>query len=175
VGGDHVTADLHECLQLPMVEAERLKQNAGCALAWMVGDHEQVELSGGGGRKTRQIARTQVAGVIEARYEEILNIVGASLEQAGWPAHMLASVVLTGGASNIPGLPELAERVLSGPAVRGEPHDVYGLVDVVKNPRYATATGLVLAALRGNDKSWVTQKTLPQQPNLWTRIIDWIR
>jgi len=175
VGGDHVTADLHECLQLPMVEAERLKQSAGCALAWMVGDHEQVELSGGGGRRARLVPRTQVAGVIEARYEEILNIVGANLEHAGWPAQMLASVVVTGGASNIAGLPELADRVLAGTTVRGEPHDVYGLVDVVKNPRYATATGLVLAALRGNDVSWVTPKAVPKRPSLLNRLIDWIR
>lgn len=175
VGGDHVTADLHECLQLPMVEAERMKQSSGCALAWMVGDHEQVELSGGGGRKARQVPRTQVAGVIEARYEEILHIIGQNLEQSGWPAHMLASIVLTGGASNIQGLVELSDRVLAGSSVRPEPRDVNGLVDVVKNPKYATSTGLVLAALRGKDVSHVTAKAPVQTPSVWTKIVNWLR
>lgn len=175
VGGEHVTADLHECLQLPSVEAERMKQLSGCALAWMVGDHEQVELSGGGGRKSRQVARSQVAGVIEARYEEILHLIGQNLEQAGWPAHMLATIALTGGASNIQGLVELSDRVLGGTTIRPEPRDIHGLVDVVKNPRYATATGLVLAAMRGHDVSHVTPKTPVQPPSLWAKIVEWMR
>ena len=175
VGGDHVTADLHECLQLPSAEAERAKQQSGCALSWMVGDHEQIELPGGGGRKARIVKKAQLAGVIEARYEEILNLVGLNLETAGWPASMLGSVFFTGGAANIAGLTELADRCLSGTTVRGEPRGVHGLVDVVRNPKYATATGLLLAALRGHDVSYVTPKTVAETQTLWSKFLGWIR
>lgn len=175
VGGEHVTADLHECLQLPTAEAERAKQQSGCALSWMVGDHEQVELPGGGGRRPRTIKKSQLSGVIEARYEEIVGLVGHNLETAGWPANMLASVVFTGGAANIPGLTELADRVFASTTSRGEPRGVSGLVDVVRNPKYATGTGLLLAAVRGHDVSYVSPKPASEVPSLWTKLLNWIR
>ncbi|MSP71936.1 MAG: cell division protein FtsA [Myxococcales bacterium] len=174
-GGEHVTADLQECLSLPMVEAERLKQVAGCALAWTVGEHERVEVPGGMGGKTRTLKRDHVAGIIEARYEELLHIVRASLERAGITPSDCAGVVLTGGGSNVACLTDLADRVLGVSSARGEPRGLSGLADAVRHPKYATATGAVLCAFRGRADHFVRPRTTAQSRSTWSRFVEWIR
>jgi cell division protein FtsA len=84
VGGWHVTQDIKGCLNTPTVEAEHLKQTHGCALAELVDADERVEVPGVGGRKRREIERTLLCQIIEARVEEILRMVLDELHQLGY-------------------------------------------------------------------------------------------
>ncbi len=174
VGGEHITGDVHDCLHTPRAEAERLKQAHGCALQSLVEDHEEVDVPGAGGRKPRVIKRKLLCEIIEARVDEIFKMVQADLEEAGFVDGLPGGVVLTGGTANMAGMSELAEQVLSMPAVQGQPHGVEGLVDVVRNPRYATGTGLVLCGAHERSRDWFGQRGRRPAPRGWSRALRWL-
>ncbi len=151
IGGDVITLDLTEMLETPRAEAELLKQTHGTVGTGVASD-ETIELPGVGGRKPREIARTRLCAIIEARVEEVFTYVREDLEQAGFVDYLAGGIVLTGGGSKLNGMVEVAERVLEMPAAIGEPKALAGLVEVVKHPRYATSTGLVLWGARERSK-----------------------
>jgi cell division protein FtsA len=144
LGGNHFTNDLAVGLRTPMGEAERLKQRYGCALIEMVNPDEEVQVPSVGGRKPQVIGRQILSEIIEPRAEEVFTLVGEAIERAGLPEENLASgAIITGGASAMPGMVELAEVVLGMPVRMGLPRHVGGLAEVVRSPRYATGVGLV--------------------------------
>lgn len=158
IGGSHVSADIHDCLHIATVEAERIKQTQGCALASLVEEDEQIDLPGAGGLRSRPISRSLLCDIIEARVEEILLMVREELQQEGFVDGLPGGVVLTGGTVNMDGSPELATKVLGMPAAVATPKDVEGLIDVVRNPRYATGTGLLLCAARREQNDWFSPR-----------------
>ena len=91
-----------------------------------------------------QLAQSILTEIIEARVEEIVKIIEAEMFRSGYFESLHAGVVLTGGVSLLPGIRELAEKLFDLPVRIGVPYHFGGLGDVVKNPIYATATGLLL-------------------------------
>ena len=87
--------------------------------------------------------RTDLVHIIEARVEEIFQAVAHILKETGYSDMLGSGIVLCGGATQLDGMPELAEHLLGMPARRAMPTGVGGLADVVKSPAYATAVGLV--------------------------------
>ena len=81
--------------------------------------------------------------IIEPRVEEILSMVNQEIGNSGFKHLMSTGVVITGGASLLEGLPELAEFILEMPVRRGVPQGIGGLLDVVNSPMYSTAVGLL--------------------------------
>ena len=151
VAGDLITKDLAQALRTPHNAAEYIKINHGVALANMDGLDDMIEVPSVGDRNPRQISRRVLASVIGPRVEEILELVLNELRRSGFPEEMLTSgIVLTGGASLLTGMVDLAEDVFNLPARIGVPQDVFGVSERIRNPRFATAMGLLQAA-RGDD------------------------
>src|SRR5690349_15130027 len=144
LGGANVTNDLAIGLRTPVERAEALKLQSGCALTGMVGPEEGVRVPSVGGRPDRDISRHMLAMMIEPRVEEIFALAQKEIRKHN-ADHMLgAGVVLTGGASSLPGMTELAEQVLDLPARRGVPMGFTGNTDGVADPRFATGDGLAM-------------------------------
>ena len=144
LGGNHVTNDIAVGLRTPTSEAERIKCKYGCACSDLVEDDETIEVPSVGGRKPRVLSRQVLSEIIEPRMEEIFSLVKDDLKQVGYDENLLAAgVVVTGGASIMKGIPELAERIFDLPARRGMPTNIGGLVDVVNSPIYSTGVGLL--------------------------------
>lgn len=150
LGGDHITNDLAVGLRTPAQEAEELKKRWGAAMTALVLPDETVEVPSIGGRKPRVLSRQILAGIIQARVEEIFTLVARELAQAGFEDIATAGVVVTGGSAVLEGLPELAERVFDLPVRVGRPSGVGGLTAQVAGPSYATGVGLVLHGGRAN-------------------------
>jgi cell division protein FtsA len=148
LGGNHITSDISVGLRTSMDEAEKIKKKYGCALAEWVNQQDVIEVGSVGGQKPRQLAQSILTQIIEARVEEIIKIVEWELVRSGYVESLHAGVVLTGGVSLLPGIRELAENVFDLPVRIGVPYNFGGLGDVVKNPIYATATGLLLYGKR---------------------------
>ncbi len=144
LGGNHVTSDISVGLRTAIDEAEKIKRQYGCALIDRVDPQEVIAVGSVGGQKPRELARSILAEIIEARVEEILKVAELELIRSGYMEFLHAGVVLTGGVSLLPGIRDLAERVFDLPVRVGVPYRFGGLGDVVKNPVYATATGLLL-------------------------------
>ncbi len=149
VAGNKVTDDIRKGLGLMRDQAERLKCDYGVALAEVITSDENISIPGIGGRTEKSIGRSTLAQIIQPRLEEILEIAAIEIKRSGYGRHLSSGVVLTGGGSMIPGTAELASEVLGVDARVGLPMGLSGgLVEEVSNPKFSTAVGLVLYALR---------------------------
>ncbi len=144
LGGNHITSDISVGLRTSMDEAEKIKKKYGFALVEWVNSQDMIEVGSVGGQKPRQLAQSILTQIIEARVEEIMKIIEWELVRSGYVESLHAGVVLTGGVALLQGIRELAERTFDLPVRIGVPYRFGGLGDVVKNPIYATATGLIL-------------------------------
>ncbi len=165
LGGNHITSDISVGLRTSMDEAEKIKKKHGCALVEWVNQQDMIEVGSVGGQKPRQLARSVLTQIIEARTEEIVKIIEWELVRSGYLESLHAGVVLTGGVSLLPGIRELAEKVFDLPVRIGVPYSFGGLGDVVKNPIYATATGLLLHARKYGSRGPV------EAPSLFKKVL----
>jgi cell division protein FtsA len=176
LGGAQLTNDVAAGLRTPTSEAEKLKRRYGTALASSVSSDDRIEVPGVGGREPRLLSRQILAEVIEPRAEEILLLVAREASRAGVDGMLCSGVVLTGGSAELPGLAELAERVLRVPVRLGAPHDVTGLGELVQGPAFATGVGLLLLAGRG---AFEVPETTGVPAGVLTRVRsrmgDWLR
>jgi cell division protein FtsA len=144
LGGGHITNDIATVLRTPLESAEKLKRKFGAAWRGAIDDSETMEIPSVGGRGPRSLRRMKLVEVIEPRVEEIFEHVKKELMRSGYYDGLAAGVVITGGATAMDGVAEVAENVLGLPCRRGSPTKIGGLVDVVRSPSYATGVGLVM-------------------------------
>lgn len=175
VGGDHITLDIANGLSVPTAAAERLKTFHGGAVATGLDDRELIEAPSIGdedGETTladrRRISRAVLIGVIRPRLEETLEIVRDRLRAAGFEHLAGRRIVLTGGASQLQGLEEAAQRVLGRRTRVGRPLRVAGLPQNASGPAFASAVGLAIHAARPQDEVWDFE--VPLAPNGRGRI-----
>ncbi len=144
VGGEHFTNDVAVALRTPVNEAEKIKKKYGCALTSMIPEEDSIEVPSVGGRKPRIMARQVLGDVVQARAEEVCQLIFTEIRRAGFDRNLNSGVVFTGGGAILEGVPEIAEQIFDLPVRRGTPSGIGGLVDVVASPVYSTAVGLVL-------------------------------
>ncbi len=157
LGGDHVTSDIAQCLHVPTAVAERIKTKHGGVHATGMDDREMIEIGGDSGdwdKDRRQVSRTELIGIIRPRVEEILEQVAERLIAAGFESLPSQQIVLTGGASQIPGLDGLASRILGQRVRMGRPLRVQGLPQAATGPTFASTVGLCLFAAHPQDEWW---------------------
>jgi cell division protein FtsA len=155
VGGNHLTNDIATGLRLPLDQAEEIKKKYGYALRSGVGAEEFFSVKTFGEEEPVRISRQDLAHVIEARVEEIFALTLQEIKRSGYDGLLPAGMVLTGGTSALPGIRQLASKVLGMPVRTAQPEHLVGLVDQLKSPAYSTGVGLLhwAAALTEEDVS----------------------
>lgn len=154
IAGSKVTDDIRIGLSVLEDQAMKLKHEFGNAYANMIEDEEIIPVPGIAGRPPKEIKKSILAQIIQARMEEVLEIVAIEIKRSGYANELSAGIVFTGGGSLIRGICPLANEVLGMDAKVGIPRGLTGgLVNEVNNPIYATAVGLVLHALKTNSAS----------------------
>ena len=146
IAGDQVTNDIAMALRTPTREAEDIKRKFGCALSDLADPEDALDVAGVDDRPSRRLSRRALADVIQPRVEELYELIQAELRRAGFEEVLSSGIVLTGGASVMPGMIELGEEVFHMPVRLGIPKYYGALADVVQNPRFATACGLLMEA-----------------------------
>jgi len=175
IAGDQVTNDIAVALRTPTQHAEEIKIKYACALTQLAASDETIEVPSIGDRPSRRLSRQTLAEVVEPRYEELLTLVQAELRRSGFEDLVAGGVVMTGGSSKMEGLIELAEEVFHMPVRLGVPQYVTGLVDVVRNPIYATGVGLLLFGYQ-NESGRL--QDLPKGGGvkaIWERMRSWFQ
>jgi cell division protein FtsA len=152
IAGDQVTNDIAMALRTPTQNAEELKIKYACALTQLARADEMIKVPGVGDKPARELSRQALAEVVEPRYDELFTLVQAELRRSGFEDLMAAGVVLTGGASKMEGVIELAEEIFHMPVSLGTPRNVEGLKDIVRNPVFATGVGLLLYGKKKEDE-----------------------
>ena len=146
IAGDQVTNDIAVSMRTPTQYAEDIKVRFACALSQLANPDESIEVPSVGDRPARRLARQTLAEIVEPRYEELFNLIREELRRSGFEEVIAAGIVLTGGSARMEGAIELAEEIFHVPVRLGLPGHVRGLADVVQNPIYSTAVGLLLYA-----------------------------
>jgi cell division protein FtsA len=175
IAGDQVTNDIAVALRTPSQRAEEIKVRYACALTQLASPDETIEVPSVGDRPARRLARQTLADVVEPRYEELLALVQAELRRSGFEDMMAAGVVLTGGASKMEGLIDLAEEVFHVPVRLGVPQGVAGLSEVVRNPIFATGVGLLQCGYQHARERLPEAKVGGGLRGVWERMRGWFQ
>jgi cell division protein FtsA len=174
IAGDQVTNDIAVAFRTPTQSAEEIKIKHACCLKQLTRQDERIDVTSVGDRAARTLTRHALAEVVEPRYEEFFEFAQVELQRSGFESLIAAGVVLTGGSSKMDGVVELAEEILHVPVRLGYPHEVAGLPDVVRNPVYATAVGLLLF---GNENRPIRSSPISRvgRRGLWARMKNWFQ
>lgn len=178
IAGDQVTNDIAVALRTPTKHAEDIKIKFGCALPQWVDSEERIEVPNTtANRPTRQLSRKSLSEVINARYEELFELVAAELRRSGLEDLVSSGCVLTGGASQIEGAVELAESVFNRPVRLGMPQHVKGLADVLGSPVYATSVGLLLYGYQQQYSGHGNPELIARHgmKSIWGRVKNWFQ
>ncbi|MGN6748536.1 MAG: cell division protein FtsA [Xanthobacteraceae bacterium] len=147
LGGHHVTMDLARGLNARITDAERIKTLYGTVLGGGSDERDMITVPPLNEHEREQaqfVSRATLVSIIKPRVEEILEMVRDRLAACPIAADRRGHVVLTGGASQLNGLPELAARLIGRPVRLGRPLGIAGSPDAAKGPAFAVAAGLLV-------------------------------
>ncbi len=144
VGGHNLTNDISIGLRTPLPEAEKIKIEHGTCVPQNVRSGATIEVPAVGGRAPKKLSKGILAEILEPRVDEIFSLLKKEIFSNGLENSFPAGFVLTGGSVVLNGISEIAESVFNVPVRVGEPNNIGGLKDIVKNPAYATGVGLVI-------------------------------
>jgi cell division protein FtsA len=159
-GGDVLTEDVKEGCSIIRKHAEELKVKFGSALASENRDDEIVAIPGLRGRPPKEISLKNLASIIQARMEEIIEHVYYEIKNSGYEKKLIAGIVLTGGGALLKHLPQLTEFITGMDTRIGYPneHLANNVSDELASPMYATGIGLVIEGMRRYHKENETVK-----------------
>jgi cell division protein FtsA len=147
LGGLNVTMDIARGLNTGIADAERIKTLYGSVLIGGSDEADMIAVPPIGGDEREQpqfVSRASLAHIVKPRVEEILEMVRDRLAVSLFAGESRGRVILTGGASQLNGLPELAARILGRPVRSGRPLGIAGLPDSAKGAAFAAAAGLLV-------------------------------
>ena len=187
-GGNIITEDIKEGCNVMRNQAEQLKTKFGSAIADVSANNEVVTIPGLRGREPREISVKNLSRIIQARVEEILELVYYEIKASGLEQKLVGGIVLTGGGSQLKHIAQLTEFVSGLNARIGHPNEYLakGMVEEVKSPVYATAVGLVLRGLEIDkeetgelvDAEGETRRSSSKEDkkeNILQKIKDWLK
>jgi cell division protein FtsA len=148
IGGDHFTSDLSVGLCTPALEAEKIKRVYGNSVVTLIPDGNEVEVPSVGDRPSRLVRQRMVGEILEPRARELFELMRDNLRHAGMLALCTGGVVLSGGASRLAGVLDVAESVLRRPVRLAWPLPLAKMPVMLAEPEYATALGIVYYAHR---------------------------
>src|SRR5690606_32325190 len=179
LGGGHVTNDIARGLSTPLAHAERLKTLYGTVLPSPSDDNETIDVPQVGetdDHAHNQVPRSILTGIIKPRLEETLEQVRERLTQSGLEKLAGRRVVLTGGASQLQGVRELAARILDKQVRLGRPIRVGGLAEATGGPAFSACAGLLsYAQQQAAERIIRLPEPDPAPSGALSRIGRWLR
>jgi cell division protein FtsA len=181
LGGHHVTMDLARGLNARISDAERIKTLYGTVLSGGSDERDMITippLNEHEREQSQSVSRATLVGIIKPRVEEILEMVRDRLVACPIAADRRGHVVLTGGASQLSGLPELAARLIGRPVRLGRPLGIAGAPEVAKGPAFAVAAGLLVypqSAHLERFEARFKRQVMTGTGGYFTRVGRWLR
>lgn len=148
VAGDHFTRDVAHFLRISHDDAEQVKEQFGNAVARTTAENSYIELPALSGRDPRDASRRMINEILEARAEELFRLVRTELSRVGMERGLTSGMVLTGGGALLPGLCDVAERILDCPVRQGLPGGLMDWPEDLDSPDWAVAGGLAMYSAR---------------------------
>ncbi|MFM2043351.1 MAG: putative cell division protein FtsA [Pseudomonadota bacterium] len=178
LGGAHVTNDVARGLTTPVAHAERLKTLYGSAIATGSDERELIDVPQVGEEErgaANHVPKSLLVGIIQPRLEEIFELVRGRLEASGMAKVAGRRVVLTGGASQMTGMRDLAAQVLDKQVRLGRPLRIGGLAENMGGPAFSAAAGLLAYAIQHHADLPALAPLVDPPTGLWGRVNTWLR
>jgi cell division protein FtsA len=178
VGGAHVTNDIARGLSTPLAHAERIKTLHGSCIGSASDERELVDVPLVGEEEQTQanhVPKSILTGIVAPRLEETFELVRSRLEASGFDKIAGRRVVLTGGASQLQGVRELAATILDKQVRMGKPAHLLGLADQTGGPAFSACAGLVFHAHRNGAESLRPEAAAPPSAGVFGRFGMWLR
>lgn len=159
-GGNAITRDVKDGCNVMMHQAEKLKVKFGSALAVEVFDNRIISIPGVRGRDHKEISEKNLARIIQARAEEILDYVIWEIRRSGYDRKLIAGIVLTGGGALLRHMEKLTEYHTGLNTRLGLPIEqlAHGYSENISSPVYATAIGLLLKGIEDKERGRVREE-----------------
>lgn len=176
IAGDQVTNDIAMALRTPTKAAEAIKITHACALPELANSNNMLDVASVNDKSGRKISAKALSDVVSARYEELFSLVRNELRRSGFEDRIAAGIVLTGGASNVRGVIELAELCFEMPVRKGCAHYVTGLPEATENPSFATGVGLLLHGFQQQyEGGYAIASASDNVKSMWARMKEWFQ
>jgi cell division protein FtsA len=179
IGGLHVTKDIARGLSTPLAQAERMKTLFASCMPSPSDERQMIEvppMADDGSAEMGQVPRSMLVSIVRPRLEETFEMVRARLEEKGFDKVAGRRVVLTGGASQLGGVAELAGMILDKQVRLGRPRPVEGLPEATAGPAFATCAGLLhYAASQSLDRLHRAYRPTEEPTGRMGRIGQWLR
>jgi cell division protein FtsA len=161
-GGNVITEDIKTGCTIMKKQAELLKAKFGSALSSESQDNEIVCIPGLRGRDSKEISLRNLANIIQARMEEIIEHVYFEIKNSGYEKHLIAGIVVTGGGSQLRHITQLFEFITGMDTRIGYPTEHLGKTNIenITSPMHATGVGLVLKGFQQHEKFKAKQSTI---------------
>lgn len=175
VGGWHVTNDLAAGLNTSFAAAERIKTLYGSTSSTLSDSNEMIEvpmLGEDSSVEEHHVPRSTLVSIIRPRLEETFELIRGDVDVHGMDPFTGGRVVLTGGASQLPGTRDLAHVMLNKQVRHGRPMNIHGLAEATGGPEFAATAGLLHYACERLDEQPRTERGNNDLP-LWQRIKRW--
>lgn len=172
LGGDHIDRDISHCFgAVTDLEARRVKEAHGVAIADMASDSKEIQINVLAGKSSKLVSQREIAEVIEPRMREIFSIAKDEIPDSVRFGNPAAKVVVTGGSLIMKGAVEIASEVFDMPARLGVPFGIESDCNTVFNPAYSTGVGLIHYGVKYSEKS---DKIRVRGGDTFQRIRNWM-
>ncbi|WMJ75496.1 cell division protein FtsA [Cytophagaceae bacterium ABcell3] len=153
-GGNIITSDIKQGLMVMQKQAERLKVRFGRALSDKADPREVISIPGFKNRPPKEISVLNLSNIVQARMEEIIDLVHSEIICSGYENRLAGGIVITGGGSQLQNVKQLFEYMTGMDTRIGYPNEHLGKsrFEEVKSPMYATSVGLVLSGFKAVDE-----------------------
>lgn len=176
IAGDQVTNDIAVTLHTPTKHAEEIKVKYSTVANTGEIANDIIEIPSAVPNKHNEISKDLLAEIVRARYEELFNLVSAELRRSGFDDQIASGIVLTGGASKVDGLLELASEIFKKPIRLGSPQNISGMIEVLNNPIYSTGVGLLLTGYLQQQQTNAPLKSIKTSAtSVWKRMKSWFQ
>ncbi len=180
LGGNHITSDIAQVLRLPNTQAEEVKLQHGHANPDEIDPRQSFNIRPFGEQEPVQVSHQELVQIINARVEEIFGMVVQEIKRSGYDGLLPAGMVLTGGASALPGIRSVASRVLGVPVRIAQPENLIGMTDRLDSPAFSTSVGLLRWATLMSEisPSAARRRSRTKVPvsNLdWSNVKNWLK
>lgn len=179
IGGNHVTNDIAQGLSTSLHHAERLKTLHGSAINSVKDSEVMIDVPQLGEREDEDepttMPRAMLVGVIRPRMEEIFEMIRSKLEASGMDKAAGRRCVITGGASQMLGVSDLAARMLSKQVRKGKPMPIPGLAEAVSGPAFATVIGMLQYTRQHTWEEEILHAANAKKRFLPERVMNWFR
>lgn len=171
IGGEFISRDIAYGLKTTFAFADDLKEKYGRCLTGLTDPNEMIEFLAVDGRSKKQVSTRVLAEIIQSRVEEIFEMVAQELQKSNYADAIPGGVILTGGCSKLLGIDKVAEQVLQANVHLGCPIGVEGPPEIVMDPVYSTAIGLLKYKHEGE---WASTHRTLNGDSFFKKIRNWV-